>query len=137
MENARQGVADRLVEELYLKGAVITPDRKNSCAFAYKIQFSFKDRVTVTIRLLLKDWQNNGDVVITHMTTLPRTEIQKGYGSQALSHVIDWAARNKLKEIRAAQVYIGAEPFWKKNGFVECPAPNPTRDFILSLSSRA
>ncbi len=129
-----RGTFDRMIAQLKLQGAMIEPDRRNAGAFEYIIEFPFEARVMVTITLMLKEWQTTSDVVITQMTTLPEAERSKGFGGRALAQVVAWATRNKLNEVRATQVGKGgAERFWRRNGFAECPEPNPTRDFIRPI----
>ncbi len=93
---------------------------------AYILTFSFENAVT-TIRIVLKD-SSGADMVITNMTTLPIQETGKGYGSVALSILLEWALNNNLNDIRAVQVQGESEGFWVKNKFAS--VGNFTNDFL-------
>ncbi len=96
----------------------------------YKAQFRFGE-VLVTFELGLQDY-TGADLVISHMTTLPKEKAEQGFGSQALTRVLNWAAANNLKTIRAVQVQEESTLFWERSSFVRMPDPNPTNDYIYT-----
>lgn len=106
-------------------GATITPDSHTE--EAYVITFAFAGART-TIRISLRDY-SGADMVITHMTTLPDTGKNNGYGSSALQSLLAWATKNNLTDIRVVQVQRPSERFWIKNRFTKMPAPNVCNDF--------
>lgn len=97
----------------------IDPDSRDVAALHYKIRFSF-DGAVVTIGIIMLDWQSNSDVVIETMTTLPDNEKRKGFGTQAVGKLLQWAKDNNLIRVCATQVCgIENEIFWEKNGFIK------------------
>jgi tRNA(Met) C34 N-acetyltransferase TmcA len=66
-------------------------------------------------------------MVITNMTTLPYEMAGKGFGTQALKQLLEWAHQQGIETIQAVQVQGRSESFWTKNGFV--PLKNITNDF--------
>ena len=125
----------RFIQELSEKCIKIYCNPKNVGGFEYVLTFCPNDQVRVTVAFCLADWQTDSDVVITNMTTLPEVEQGKGYGSQVIDIIIDWATRNKFNEVRAVQVSNPkAQNFWEKNGFIYLPEPNPTGDCVYYIS---
>lgn len=118
------------INQLEINGAVVTPDRY--AHNAQIVQFNFEQNTIVTIRLLFHD-KTNSDVVITNMTTLPKEQKGKGFGSRAVQNILQWAQDNKLNEVRATQVESENESFWVENGFTKCKEPNPSNDFIYRI----
>lgn len=99
----------------------------------YIVKFLFKaDCILTTVRITLKDHQTDSDVVITNMTTLPEDRRGQGFGSKAITKILQWAADNHLREVRATQVAQYNESFWSKNGFTKDEEPNPCNDFVIS-----
>lgn len=133
----RQAVWDAKVSELEADGATIKPDLKDMGVFAYIATIPFESGIVVTIRFCLEDWQTDSDVVITNMTTLPDTKIRKGFGRKGLAHILNWARRHRLTEIRATQVREDNRGFWEKNGFTLYPEPNPCKDLVLHIINNA
>lgn len=93
---------------------------------AYILTFRFGG-ATTTIRIVLDDRQSGADMVITNMTTLPEADQRRGFGTQALKILLQFASESGIKYILAVQVQRESEPFWKKNGFVKLR--NRTNDF--------
>ncbi|MCR4276378.1 MAG: hypothetical protein NUV90_03270 [Candidatus Parcubacteria bacterium] len=116
---------DNKVALLSKYGATIEPD--SHTAGAYILTFLLANAKT-TIRISLHDY-SGADMVITHMTTLPDTAKNNGYGSSALQSLLTWASENNLADIQAVQVQRPSERFWTKNGFAKMPAPNVCNDF--------
>ncbi len=128
---------DKMVNQLGVHRVAIIPDLSDIGAFHYRLIFSFRPELwlTVTVEISLKEWQTSSDLVILTITTAPETLRSRGYGGKVLEYLVDWAKSNNLNEIRATQVSDSrSKLFWIRNGFVECPAPNPTSDFIKSLT---
>jgi hypothetical protein len=101
----------------------------------YQIQFSNPEGAVTTLRIVLKDHNSpTSDLVITNMTTLPDNQKGKGYGSAAISSLLQWAKDNRMKELRATQVSNpDSERFWEKNGFVA--TGNHLGDYLILLDS--
>jgi len=99
----------------------------------YIVKFLFENGVVITIRMILKDWQTDSDVVITNMTTLPQSQRKRGFGKKAVRRILQWARDNHLNEVRATQVSEFNEGFWLKNGFRKCGEPNPCNDFVFTI----
>lgn len=122
-----------LAQRLTEYGATVEPEESSVIAeLSYSIQFAFEGAI-VTVIFLLKDHQTDSDVVITNMTTLPKSQCGKGFGSQAIQTLLAWATDNGLGEMRATQVSGENESFWQGNGFVKCQDPNPCNDFVHVL----
>jgi RimJ/RimL family protein N-acetyltransferase len=101
---------------------------------AYIAAFTSTDGLArTTIRFLRMDHQApQSDIVITNMTTLPDSECRKGYGSNALETLIEWARSCSFREMLGAQIRKGntaSERLLKKHGFEQCPPPNPCNDY--------
>ena len=131
-----RGQFDKMVSQFGVHRAAIIPDLTDIGAFHYRLIFSFRLElwVTVTVEISLKEWQTDSDLVILTMVTTPEILRSRGYGGKVLGYLADWAKSNNLNEIRATQVSDPrSKRFWIRNGFVKCPAPNPTSDFIKSL----
>ena len=92
----------------------------------YVLTFQFR-RVTTTIRIVLDDY-SDADLIITNMTTLPKDQVEKGYGRKALQTLMQWALDNNLGNILAVQVQKDSKTFWVKNGFLGLK--NETNDFV-------
>lgn len=130
-ENKKSGPEINLSELTEKYGATITAEGK--VRGAYKIQFSFDEgKATTTVRILFHD-ATGSDIVITNMTTMPEEQKGKGFGSEAIRNILNWAHDNNLKEIRASQVQSHNESFWIKNGFVKDKGPNQSSDFIYEV----
>ncbi len=129
-------VMDALIKQLESYGAVVAAKKTREVgSLPYTVTFRWsRERAITTIGVTLKDHQTESDVVITNMTTLPREKRRLGFGGQAVHRVIAWARECRFNEVRATQV-SGAESFWRNNGFVQCPQPNPCNDFVYRLSS--
>jgi hypothetical protein len=124
------------MDELTDLGAssILRENTREVGAIPYRVTFKFEGGIVVTVRMVFEDWQApTSDVVITNMTTLPVTEVGKGYGSIALTNILLWTRHCNLKEMRATQVQKLSTTFWEKHGFVKAPEPNPTNDYILSF----
>lgn len=94
---------------------------------AYRLSFNF-GTATTTIKINIEE--NDTALVITNMTTLPDTEKSKGYGSQAVGTVIQWAKEQEFQKIVAAQVdNEDSERFWSNNGFKKV-SNSKTGDFV-------
>lgn len=118
-----------LLELLKKSGAIISAD--SYTRDAYIIQFNFEEgNSKTTLRILFND-RTGSDVVITNMTSLPET--RKGFGSNAIKILLEWARANNLNEVRATQVQSEIEEFWTKNGFTKDKEPNSCNDFIYRL----
>jgi hypothetical protein len=129
--------ANRMVGEFLKYPVTLMPQLMNDGAYEYRVLFIFNSQqtnITVQIIVLLWDWQTDADLTITDIGTSPHTERSKGFGSRAIEYLKEWAVSNKLNKILATQVSSErSEKFWGKNGFVRCPEPNPTSDFVLQL----
>ena len=124
---------DALVNLLSNYGARTALDEESHdmASLHYSVQFLFPDNVVVTIGIILMDYQTSSDVVIETMTTLPQESCSKGFGSRALSCLLQWVHDNRLREVRATQINNrDSERFWQRNGFVKAPPPSPCNDFI-------
>ena len=109
-------------------------DSMDVAALHYNLSFRFEDGAIVTIGIILMDHQTDSDIVIETMTTLPKSQKGKGFGSKAIGKVLQWAKDNGLKSVRATQVSnLDSENFWKKNGFIKDEGPNPCNDFIYII----
>ncbi len=118
-----------LLELLKKSGAIISADSYTQDA--YIIQFNFEEgNSKTTLRILFND-KTGSDVVITNMTSLPET--RKGFGSNAIKILLEWARANNLNEVRATQVQSEIEEFWTKNGFTKDKEPNSCNDFVYRL----
>ncbi len=125
---------DETVGELSQDGAHIVSSLRNFGAFDYELTFCPSQGVQVTVFVSIGDWQTDSAITITEMTTLPETVRKKGYGSQAIKRIIEWARRHNFNEIRATQVSSpDARRFWEQNGFTYVTDPNPTGDLVLQL----
>ncbi|MDO8529939.1 MAG: GNAT family N-acetyltransferase [bacterium] len=127
---------DALVVSLQKYGARVEPDEESRdiAALHYRVVFLFSEDVVVTIGIILMDYQTDSDVVIETMTTLPVAGTHRGFGSRAITEILQWARDSGFKEVRATQVTGGDnESFWKKNGFAQQKEPNPCNDFVCRL----
>lgn len=123
---------DALAVTLVNYGARVTPDEdsRDVAALHYRVAFLFSDAVMVTIGIILMDHQTDFDVVVETMTTLPVERKGQGFGSQAVAKLLAWAKEKGLS-VAATQVAGDAsERFWKQNGFVRCPEPNLTGNYV-------
>ncbi len=130
---------DALVKSLEKYGAAVEfdEDSRDAAALHYRAIFLFPEDVIVTVGIILMDYQTDSDVVIETMTTLPGRKTRKGFGSRAISSILQWAAGVSIKDVRATQVMGEAnENFWRKNGFIQQDIPNPCNDFIYSFPKR-
>ncbi len=122
---------DRLAQGLEKYATRVTPEKRQTGA--YRISFQFEGAVT-TVRIVLGDYSGS-DVLITNMTTLPDDMKSKGFGTQAIGLIKQWAGENNLGEIRATQVPDpDAQSFWvDKNGFVKDENNERTTDFLFKV----
>ena len=116
-----------MLESLKTLGASIEADPMRVDG-AYVLAFPFEGGQT-TIRIELRD--PTGDLLITHMTTLPDEKKGQGRGSEAMEKVLAWASEHSRQNIRATQVQEPSESFWTKNGFEKDPEHTQTNDFVL------
>ncbi len=93
---------------------------------AYVLSYNFTTSV-VTIRIVLNDEQSGAEIAITNMTTLPCSEMRKGYGTNALTKLIELALLFGIQRVVAVQVQDQSERFWVKNGFSN--SKNSSNDF--------
>lgn len=98
---------------------------------AYTVKFYFQEAV-VTIRIIFNDY-SGADLVISNMTTLPDTAKRKGYGKQAIAHLLLWAKRNNLLNIRAVQITKENEGFWQSTGFSKSEDKNVGNDYSYQI----
>ena len=127
-----------LAHSLENYGARVMSDEnsRDVAALHYRAKFLFPGTV-VTVGIILMDYQTDSDVVIETMTTLPKYMARMGFGSRAVTLFLQWAADNRLKEVRATQVKgEDNENFWRKNGFVQQEAPNPCNDFMYRIPEK-
>ncbi|MBL8030227.1 MAG: hypothetical protein JNN11_03190 [Candidatus Doudnabacteria bacterium] len=83
-----------------------------------------------TFRLIFE--QN--ELEITNMTTLPLSQLGRGFGARALEKVAGLARGCNFKAIKAVQISDEeSENFWKKNGFIKDLAPNRSNNYILQF----
>lgn len=121
-----------LLKSLEALGASIEADRI-MVEGAYIVKFSFKEGATTTLRISLSD-SSGADLVITNMTTLPDSQKHRGFGSNAVQQLLQWAKSNNLKNVRAVQVQDSSEKFWIRNGFIRDKEPNECNDFVYKDS---
>lgn len=90
------------------------------------------ERTKVTIRVQFNDRQSGADAAITNITTLPRVNCCKGYGTKALQCLLEVFKEEGLTNIQAVQVQQPSHSFWVKNGFY--PLKNTTNDYRLGVA---
>ncbi|MEK7136296.1 MAG: GNAT family N-acetyltransferase [Patescibacteria group bacterium] len=128
-----RGLFDEMVKQLRVYRVSIIPELEDVGAFVYRVIFPFRLELwaAVTVVFSLKEWQTDSDLVIQEMFTSPEGIRSHGCGGKVLGYLLDWAKRNNLNEVRATQVSDPrSKQFWTRHGFVECPAPNVTSDFV-------
>ncbi len=121
---------DALVLQLVQYNARVVSLRREKVfgELPYRATFRFfNPKAVIYIRFCLQDWQSDSEVVITNMTARPKG---KGFGSQALQRLLQWAHDNNFQTVEVVQVNSKSESFWQKNGFEKYPEPNKCNDFV-------
>lgn len=127
--NSKENAKQELLNLLTQNGVRLEREVK-SAEDTYRVTFPSEKAVT-TIRIKLGDL-SGADLIITNMTTLPKTERRAGIGSSVIRLLISLAHQSGLEDIRAVQVGGESESFWIKNGFVRQEGENSTNDFVFS-----